>query len=377
MPLYEPVSSPDRLLRFSFPAAGVRGQIIRLEHGWTEVARRHRTHEAREVSPNLRQRLGELTAAGLLLSASLKFDGSLVLQIQSQGPVALFVVECENDARFRATVKIREGRRIMPDASLADLLGPLAQARFAVTLLPRSGTEGTGSLSAPYQGIVPFEGDTVAELLENYMARSEQVPTRLWLAADDEQAFGLLLQRMPRTGGIESPTNGLDGLDGFGGDEGVDDGVNANDDGERDASGVSEDGAIDARGARGAGDAGDAQGADDRHDRHADDDGWNRLVTLAETLTRAEMLELPVDTVLYRLFHETPPRVFGARAPRFVCNCSRHKVESMLRLLGPDEVASIVREQGLVEVRCEFCGEEYQLGADEAFSLFDRSGAGD
>ena len=47
------------------------------------------------------------------------------------------------------------------------------------------------------------------------------------------------------------------------------------------------------------------------------------------------------------------------------------------RLLGPDEVASIVREQGLVEVRCEFCGEEYQLGADEAFSLFDRSGAGD
>ena len=85
MPLYEPVSSPDRLLRFSFPAAGVRGQIIRLEHGWTEVARRHRTHEAREVSPNPRQRLGELTAAGLLLSASLKFDGSLVLLSRDAG----------------------------------------------------------------------------------------------------------------------------------------------------------------------------------------------------------------------------------------------------------------------------------------------------
>lgn len=348
MPLYEPVSSPDRLLRFSFPAVGVRGQIIRLEHAWTEVARRHRTHEAREVSPNLRQRLGELTAAGLLLSASLKFDGSLVLQIQSQGPVALFVVECENDARFRATVKIREGRRIMPDASLADLLGPLRQARFAVTLLPRSGTEGTGSLSAPYQGIVPFEGDTVAELLENYMARSEQVPTRLWLAADDEQAFGLLLQRMPTTGGIDAATDGGVG------------------DGERDASGIREDASHD------AGDATHTAGLDPRA---ADDEDWNRLVTLAETLSRAEMLELPVDTVLYRLFHETPPRVFGARAPRFVCNCSRHKVESMLRLLGPEEIASIVREQGLVEVRCEFCGEEYQLGADEAFSLFDPTGS--
>ena len=320
MPLYDPVTSPDRLLRFSFPADGVRGQIIRLERAWVEVASRHRSHESREISPNLRQRLGELTAAGLLLSGSLKFDGSLVLQIQSQGPVALFVVECENDARFRATVKIREGRRIMPDASLADLLGPLRQARFAVTLLPRSGTEGTGQLSAPYQGIVPFEGDTVAELLENYMARSEQLPTRLWLAADDQRAFGLLLQRVPRTGGFIGPTNGI-GNDGGDGD-------------------------IDA-------------------------DGWNRLVTLASTLTRTEMLALPVDTVLHRLFHESPPRIFGFSAPRFVCNCSRHKVESMLRLLGRDEIDGIVREQGLVEVCCEFCGQEYQLSPDEAIRLFD------
>ena len=334
MPRYEPVSSPDRLLRFSFPAAGVRGQIIRLEQAWTEVARRHKAHESREISPNLRQRLGELTAAGLLLSASLKFDGSLVLQIQSQGAVSLFVVECENDASFRATVKIREGQRIMPDASLADLLVPLRQARFAVTLLPRSGTEGTGSLSAPYQGIVPFEGDTVAELLENYMARSEQIPTRLWLAADDEHAFGLLLQRMPKTGGHGAPTNG-----------------------EADAA------------------DGDDPGDDDGQ-ALVDEDGWNRLVMLAETLSRAEMLELPVDTLLYRLFHETPPRVFDARAPRFVCNCSRHKVRSMLKLLGQDEVAAIVREQGLVEVRCEFCGEEFQLAADEAFSLFEQNASG-
>ncbi len=330
MTRYEPVTSPDRLLRFSFPADGVRGQIIRLERAWLEVASRHRSHESREISPNLRQRLGELTAAGLLVSASLKFDGSLVLQIQSQGPVALFVVECENDARFRATVKIREGQRIMPDASLADLLGPLRQARFAVTLLPRSGTEGTGQLSAPYQGIVPFEGDTVAELLENYMARSEQLPTRLWLAADEQHAFGLLLQRMPRTGGHAQPTDGT-----------ADD--------------------IDADGF-------DADGIDA--------DGWNRVVTLASTLTRAEMLELPVDTILHRLFHESPPRIYGFSAPRFVCNCSRHKVESMLRLLGRDEIDTIIREQGLVEVRCEFCGEEYQLGAADATALFDTEATG-
>ena len=347
MALYEPVNSPDRLLRFSFPAEGVRGQVIRLERAWIEVASRHRSHESREISPNLRQRLGELTAAGLLLSASLKFDGSLVLQIQSRGPVALFVVECENDARFRATVKIREGQRIMPDASLADLLGPLRQARFAVTLLPRSGTEGTGQLSAPYQGIVPFEGDTVAELLENYMARSEQVPTRLWLAADDQHAFGLLLQRMPKTGGLAAPTDGDASADG---NRFTDDGRSPDDAPPKPSTGIDPDGIEDYDG--------------------TDADGWNRLVTLADTLTRAEMLELPVDTVLHRLFHERPPRIFGFSAPRFVCNCSRQKVESMLRLLGRDEIDGVLREQGLVEVRCEFCGQEYQLSAAEATGLF-------
>jgi len=82
------------------------------------------------------------------------------------------------------------------------------------------------------------------------------------------------------------------------------------------------------------------------------------------------MLECPVDELLVRLFWESAPTVHEGAAPRFVCNCSRHKVESMLKMLGQAEVDSIVREQGLVEVRCEFCGEEYLIGADEARALF-------
>lgn len=360
---------PDRLLRFAFPRERVRGQIIRLEQAWGEVARRHRQHEGREISPNLRQRLGELSAAGLLLSASLKFDGSLVLQIQSQGPVSLFVVECEQDARFRATVKIREGQRIMPDASLTDLLGPLRQARFAVTLLPRSDAEGaTGQLSAPYQGIVPFEGDTLAELLENYMARSEQIPTRLWLAADEESAFGLLLQRLPASGGHGDDDDGQ-------GDDSSDFSLDFDFDV---APGSDSNGVGSHDGGSAADHDAEAPDSVSGGDGDADPDaGWRRIVALADQITRRQMLEVDLEPLVRRAFASASPHIFHAAAPRFVCNCSRHKVESMLRLLGEAEIREIVREQGLVEVRCEFCGEEYLLGADEARRLFNDAGNDD
>lgn len=356
----------DKLLRFHFPQYGVRGQVVRLDEAWAPTADRHRVHDGRDVSPNLRQRLGELSAAGLLLGASLKFNGALVLQIHSQGPVSLFVVECDSESRFRSTAKIREGARVTPDASLLDMLGPTGQARFVVTLIPaapadrdaRTGSAASADdeeaaspgtdLIAPYQGIVAFEGETIAELLENYMVRSEQIPTRLWLAADDRRAFGLLLQKMPSTGGHDVPdeTNETDAFIGTDAREETD--------------------APRGRPRRGGADstAGDA-------DEGLDPDGWNRVLTLAQTLTRAEMLELPATEVLRRLFWECPMRVFDARTPRFRCTCSRRKVESMLRMLGRDEVASIVRERATVEVRCEFCAQAYRFEGDVALGLFE------
>ena len=285
-----------------------------------------------------------------------------MLQVHSQGPVSLFVVECDGESRFRSTAKIREGARVMPDASLLDMLGPPEQARFVVTLVPSNATgapaddprpagpteagedraaQGAATLLAPYQGIVAFEGDTIAELLENYMARSEQIPTRLWLAADDAQAFGLLLQQMPSSGGrVDDPVGG--GADDVFGDASA-----------------------------------DAAGADDPDDADAsanagrfDPDGWNRVLTLARTLTRGEMLGLPATEVLRRLFWECPIAVAPPRTPRFRCTCSQKKVESMLKLLGRDEVASIVRERAVVEVRCEFCARAYRFEGEQALGLF-------
>jgi molecular chaperone Hsp33 len=309
----------DSLIRFMFDKYQVRGQIVRLERAWTEVAHRHLTHDGRDLAPTVRYRLGEMSSAGLLLAASLKFDGGLVMQIQGSGPVALFVVECESNGTYRATVKLRPGAHVPHDASLSDLVNQDDKGRFAVTLVPQRPAEGgsTGrgrqgrsrsALTVPYQGIVPFEGDTVAEVLERYMERSEQIPTRLWLAADDHAAFGLLLQRMPQQGG-SLPAD-------------------------------------------------------------FDDDGWRRVTTLAQTLTREEMLKLPVEAILKRLFWECPMTPLERRSPAFACTCSRDKVGAMLKMLGQSEVDSILAERGEVAVTCEFCNNDYRFDAVDSAQLF-------
>ena len=290
-------AGPDSLNRFLLRGAPVRGEIVSLDSAWRAVVERH------DLPACVRDCLGELSAAALLLAASLKFDGMLVLQIHGDGPVALLVVECDATGGFRATVKIREGAVVPENARLADLVNAQGRGRFVVTLDPRTRSPSR----QPYQGIVPFEGDSVAQVLELYMGRSEQVPTRLWLAADGSRATGLLLQRLPEEGGRSAP--------------------------------------------------GDA-------------DGWNRLCRLADTLRSPELLELPAGQVLHRLFWQEPLHGFDQRACRFACTCSREKVASMLRMLGEAEVASIITEHGSVAVRCEFCNLGYGFDAVDCAALF-------
>lgn len=170
----------DCLQRFLIRPAAVRGEVVSLSAAWREVVQRH------EMPAAVRDRLGELAAAALLLAATVRFDGTLILQIHGDGPVALYVVECPPDGSFRATVRLRDGvdpkADIDPDTPLSALVNVNGGGRFAVTLEPRERGQPVT------QGIVPFEGETVAQVLENYMARSEQIPTRLWLAANATQA---------------------------------------------------------------------------------------------------------------------------------------------------------------------------------------------
>ncbi|HXU92951.1 MAG TPA: Hsp33 family molecular chaperone HslO, partial [Gallionella sp.] len=136
-----------------------------------------------DYPPLLRQMMGELCAAAVLLAATLKLDGSLVLQIQGRGAIKLLVVECSGDLKLRATAKW-EGPL---HGSLPELVG---DGRFVITLDPKNGKQ-------VYQGIVALEGESVAEILQNYMTRSEQLETRLWLAANEHAASGMLLQKLP------------------------------------------------------------------------------------------------------------------------------------------------------------------------------------
>ncbi len=167
----------DSLQRFIFEGAPVRGELVHLDATWRAVLERHPYPEP------LRGILGELMAAAALLSATLKFNGSLILQIQGSGPVKLLVVECTSDQTMRATAKW-DGELA---GSFRDLVG---DGRFVITIAPND-------LTQTYQGVVELTGGSVAEVLEHYMATSEQLETRLWLGSDAEQAAGMLLQKVP------------------------------------------------------------------------------------------------------------------------------------------------------------------------------------
>src|SRR5690349_8198785 len=171
-------TAPDCLHPFVFDGAPVRGEIVHLDATWRAVLERH------DYPVVLRNVLGELMAAAALLSSTIKFTGSLILQVQGSGPVKLLVVECTSEQTMRATAKWDE------PLTAADFRSLVGDGRFVITIAPQDAKQ-------TYQGIVTLEGGDVAGALEHYMAKSEQLDTRMWLAADEEHAAGMLLQRLP------------------------------------------------------------------------------------------------------------------------------------------------------------------------------------
>jgi len=293
----------DQLSKYLFADRTVRAQTIMLEDAWRAVQARH------DYPPVITALLGELVAASALLSANLKFDGSLVLQLQGDGDVRLIVVECRANLDLRATVKLREGCELPQTGTLQSLLNSSGNGRFTVVLDPSRKQPG----QHPYQGVVPLVGDTVAEALEHYMAASEQLQTRLWLAADAQHSAGLLLQQLPRDGGNAKPEA--------------------------------------------------AQATDT-------DDTWTRALHLAGTLKSEELLQTPSATLVHRLFWQEDLIAFDPQSVRFHCPCTREKVADMLRLLGEPEVQEILEERGHVEVKCDYCNENYTFDSVDCAELF-------
>ena len=294
----------DTLQKFIFDNAAVKGELVEISSTWREVQARH------DYPPAVKTVLGEMLAAAALLSANLKFNGAIIMQIHGDGPVRLLVVECDSDLRLRATAKLSEDAVVADDASLTDLLNVHGKGRFVITLDPLEKMPG----QQPYQGIVPLDGDDMATVIENYMLRSEQLDTRLWLAADAGVSRGLLLQKLPRHSGK------IDQVE-------------------------------------------QASEADDL-------ETWNRAVILASTLKRDELLSTDIQTLMQRLFWEETIRVFDPAHPQFFCSCTREKVGNMLKMLGRAEVDDALAELGQLGINCDFCGKHYDFDKVDCAQLF-------
>ncbi len=182
----------DKLIKLHFPRQSCRAVVLHMDQAWQDIV------EHQHLPAGVRRMLGELSAAAVMLSASLKFDGALVLQIQGDGPVKLALVEVRTGLVVRATVQLRTAAENIPDeADFKSLVNVGGNGRCALIL----DIAGRRPGEHPYQGVVPLTGNTVAETIESYMTQSEQVRTGLWLAADDKACGGVLLQRVAATGG--------------------------------------------------------------------------------------------------------------------------------------------------------------------------------
>lgn len=283
----------DYLQRFTFEDHGIRGELVFLRDVFQTV------NQQRPYPFAVKQLIGQTMSATALLSATIKYKGSLILQAQTNGPVNLLVAQCNEQLDMRALARWQD------DADFSGSL--LGDGNLVITI-------SSDNFTAPYQGVVALSSPRLSENLENYFEQSEQLPTRLWLAANETQAVGLLLQKMPALQSGE-------------------------------------------------------QAAGDEWDY------WQHIETLAETITEQELLSLDVATILHRLFHEEDIRLYDAQAVNFRCKCSKEKMSQALQTMGKEEVDAILSAHNLVEVTCEFCNNTYaftQPDIDEVFSEQDR-----
>lgn len=294
----------DEVRRFIVENRPVRGHWVRLEGAWREL----RAH--RDYPQPVRELLGQAVAASVLLAATLKFRGQLTLQLQGNGAVSLLVAQCTHDYRLRAVARFDQ-------AAIDRLDLPAGEAHPSETRLFRHlvGSEGRFAVtveaderSMRYQGIVPLSGDSLAGSLEAYFARSEQLPTRVLLAADGDCGAGVLVQKLP-----------------------------------------------------------DDSASDDAQMREV----WEEAERGIERLSAEDLLRRPVEELLGRGFAEHDMRLFRGAPVQFECRCSHGRVTGLLRALGADEVRDVLREQGAVTVTCEFCHRPYRFDEGDIAALFD------
>ena len=287
-------NSKDTLHRFIFEDTDIRGNYVKLNHTIEEATQ----HQA--LPQNIHIALGELMIASSLLASTLKLDGSLTLQIQTNGPLKLLIAECNENLGIRGTVKWNG-----PIESIAPI-DLIKEGHFIITLIQKNA-------KTPYQGIVPMEGNSISELLENYMLRSEQIQTKLWIHSQENIFHGLLIQKLP----FNSSAEALD------------------------------------------------------HD--AMTSAWEDIAMSADKSFKTIHPTLEASKILQTIFSSETVRLYDPSYPNFACSCSKKSVENMLRLIGKKECESIIEEQSSITIHCDFCNECYKYSEDEVEFIFKES----
>ena len=290
--LTDSIGQLDCVYRFAIEKESVRGQCVRLGPAWQEL------REYADYPPSVSELLGQATCAVILLAATLKFEGELTLQLQGDGPLRLVVAQCTHDFKIRAVARF-DRERIASQMRFNQLVG---QGQIVVTIE-------SGAIGSRYQGIVSINESSLAASLDNYFNHSEQLPTRVVLAAAAGTAAGLLVQRMPDHGG------NADFL------------------------------------------------SIEMNPFEAADAALTRLTT-------DELLVRPINDLLQSVMLGYDLRLLKLHTVRFECRCNKQRVSSMLRSLGQIEVDSIIAEQGAVTVTCEFCQRPWVFDAIDADSIF-------
>lgn len=315
----------DQFVSFTFENYSVRGALVRLSDSWKKVLD---TSLREEGDKRVRGVLAEFIGAGLLLSGTVKLEGSLLIQLMSEGPLSMLLVEVfvkgqQQDLSFRALAKTDpellsgvSGDDISSLSSVCSVSsdknsegslseGETRACRLALTIDPKEGSQA-------YQSIVPVTSNSISQIFESYMMQSEQIDTRLFLFADENSISGVLLQVIPN----ES------------------------------ASSLSAETAVITR------------------------EFLDKISSDVSLCDQTILHLLSSNDVLRSLFPEHDVRVYDDRRVSFECTCSRDKIASVIITLGKEEAEKIVQEEGAIKVSCEFCGQDYAFDSIDTTSLF-------
>jgi molecular chaperone Hsp33 len=309
----------DRILPFSVDALDARGRVVKLGATIHAVIGRHAYPEP------VSRLLAEASALAVLLGASLKIDGRFQLQTKSDGPVSMIVVDFRFPDSFRAYARFDEERLAALPKSEQDGGALLGKGHLALTIDPKSGER------ARYQGLVALEGQGLEAAAHHYFTQSEQIPTRVRLAAGQIyvpgadsadklwSAGGMLVQFLPKSG--PRPRDLPPG----------------------DAPASYEPPVI------------------------VEEDAWTEARMLADTIEDHELIDpmLSAERLLIRLFHERGVRAFAATKVKESCQCSRRRIMAMLGSFSADERREMIADDGMIEVTCEFCSTHYRLAPGE------------